>query len=70
MNIKEYDLGLGYGFPFQFIEFSKQDSVLFLGCKTGLDCFIMATKIILISHNKRIDLPEGLMNTANTIAKK
>mgnify|MGYP000206094923 CR=1 FL=1 len=67
---EESDLGLGCGFPFQFIDFSEQDSILDLGCATGVDCFIMAAKIKAHSHITGIDLTQGLINTANTIAKK
>lgn len=68
--LAESDLGLGCGFPFQFINLSDKDAILDLGCATGIDCFIMAAKMSNESDIVGVDLTESLIIKANEIVKK
>ena len=67
--IDEANLGLGCGFPFEYISFSKNDKILDLGCAAGIDCFIMASKISENGLITGIDLTQSLIDKANAIAK-
>lgn len=68
--IEDANLGLGCGFPFEYVTFSPNDKVLDLGCASGIDCFIMASRISNNGLVTGIDLTESLITKATTIAEK
>ena len=68
--IDEANLGLGCGFPFEYVNFSEKDTVLDLGCASGIDCFIMASKISSNGMVIGIDITENLIEKATAIANK
>lgn len=68
--IEDANLGLGCGFPFEFISYDDDDKIVDLGCAAGIDCFIMADRITNKGSVTGIDLTESLIIKANSIANK
>ncbi|PKP50314.1 MAG: arsenite S-adenosylmethyltransferase [Bacteroidetes bacterium HGW-Bacteroidetes-12] len=68
--IDEANLGLGCGFPFDYISFKKNNFVLDLGCAAGIDCFIVSHQLGNVGKIIGIDITKELITKAAKIAEK
>lgn len=68
--IDEANLGLGCGFPFEYIQLAKNNVVVDLGCASGIDTFIVNHRLNQTGKAIGIDITQKLIDRAKHIANK